>query len=160
MPAPISVIRMGAGHRFRDRAAFSMRLRLRPLRSRRADRFTNERGAAAVEFALIASVLFLFVFGIIEFGRIFSELEVLTSAAREGARAAAVRGTDDDVDEAVLAAATPYGVDGDPTADKLCNDTTSGEPVTVAWDQHFEISVGLLPPLDKDLEIRGVFRCE
>ncbi len=127
---------------------------------RRANHPDNERGAAAVEFALIASVLFLFVFGIIEFGRIFSELEVMTSAAREGARTAAVRGTDDEIDEAVLAASIPYGVDGDPTANKLCNDTTSGQPVTVTWDQHFEISVGLLPPLDKDIEIRGVFRCE
>ena len=120
----------------------------------------NETGAAAVEFALVASILFLFVFGIIEFGRIFSELEVLNSAAREGARAAAVRGDSDDVETAVAAAADPYALDGTPTADKTCDDSTSGEPVTVAWDQHFEISVGLLPAFDQDLEIKGVFRCE
>jgi Flp pilus assembly protein TadG len=120
----------------------------------------DESGAAAVEFALIASLLFLFVFGIIEFGRIFSELEVLNSAAREGARAAAVRGDADEVETAVADAAAPYSLDETPTADKTCDDSTSGTPVTVAWDQHFEISVGLLPAFDQDLEIKGVFRCE
>src|SRR5688500_5582325 len=131
-----------------------------PLRRLRHHPNKNETGAAAVEFALVASILFLFVFGIIEFGRIFSELEVLNSAAREGARAAAVRGDADDVETAVTDAAVPYALDSTPTADKTCDDSTSGEPVTVAWDQHFEISVGLLPTFNQDLEIRGVFRCE
>ncbi len=120
----------------------------------------NESGAAAVEFALIVGLLFLFLFGIIEFGRIFSELEVMNSAAREGARVAAVRGTADEIEDAVSEAAEPYGIDDTPTADKVCNDDTSGEHVTVAWDQHFEISVGLLPPFDQDLQVKGVFRCE
>ena len=120
----------------------------------------NERGAAAVEFALVASLLFLFLFGIIEFGRIFSELEVLNSAAREGARVAAVRGTAEEVQDAVEAAAEPYSLDTTPAVDTTCNDTTSGDPVTVAWNQNFEISVGLLPAFDQDLEIKGVFRCE
>jgi Flp pilus assembly protein TadG len=120
----------------------------------------SERGAAAVEFALIAGILFMFVFGIIEFGRIFNQMEVLNSAAREGARASAVRGTADDVTNAVEAAAAPYTPDEAPAADKVCNDATSGSPVTVAWNQHFEISVGLLPEFDRDIEIKGVFRCE
>jgi Flp pilus assembly protein TadG len=120
----------------------------------------NERGAAAVEFALIASILFMFIFGIIEFGRIFSELEVMNSAAREGARVAAVRGTASEVSSAVQAAAAPYEVDGSPAADKVCSDTTSGQPVTVSWDQNLEISVGLLPTFNEDVEIKGVFRCE
>jgi Flp pilus assembly protein TadG len=120
----------------------------------------SEKGAAAIEFALIAGILFMFVFGIIEFGRIFNELEVLNSAAREGARAAAVRGTADDVESAVEAAAAPYVPDETPVADKVCNDATSGSPVTVSWDQHFEISVGLLPEFNQDIEVKGVFRCE
>ena len=126
----------------------------------RTSRRTSESGAAAVEFALIASFLFLVLFGIIEFGRIFSELEVMNSAAREGARVAAVRGTSDEVAEAVVNAAGPYEVDGTPSADIVCDDSTSGDPVTVAWDQNFQISVGLLPDFDQDIEIKGVFRCE
>ena len=125
-----------------------------------SSRRRSESGAAAVEFALIASFLFLVLFGIIEFGRIFSELEVMNSAAREGARAAAVRGTGDEVAEAVQLAAQPYEVDETPTADIVCDDATSGDPVTVAWNQNFQISVGLLPDFDQTLEIKGVFRCE
>lgn len=100
------------------------------------------------------------LFGIIEFGRLFSELEVLNSAAREGARAAAVRGTGEEVADAVAAAADPYDLDESPTADKVCDDSTSGQPVTVAWDQNFKFSIGLLPDFDRTLQIKGVFRCE
>jgi Flp pilus assembly protein TadG len=46
----------------------------------------SNRGTAAVEFALIAPVLFLIVFGIIEFGFILFNQAVITNASREGAR--------------------------------------------------------------------------
>ena len=140
----------------------TVRISSTPMRLpfRHNNNLRNERGAAAVEFALIAAVLFVFVFGIIEFGRLFSELEVLTSAAREGARAAAVRGTSEDVEEAVADAAVPYELDAAPNVDKTCDDTTSGQAVTVSWDQNFEFSVGLLPAFNRDIEVRGVFRCE
>jgi hypothetical protein len=55
----------------------------------RADR-AKERGATLVEFALIAPVLMLLVFGIIEFGFAFNDYLEVRSAAREGARLAAV----------------------------------------------------------------------
>lgn len=45
-------------------------------------------GAAAVEFAIVAPVFFLMVFGIIEFGRMIMVQQVITNAAREGARIA------------------------------------------------------------------------
>lgn len=48
----------------------------------------NRKGAAVVEFALIAPILFLLVFGMIEFGRMIMVQQVLTNAAREGARLA------------------------------------------------------------------------
>jgi Flp pilus assembly protein TadG len=123
-------------------------------------RLSDQRGAAAVEFALVAALLLTLVFGIFEFGRIYSELEVLTSAAREGARVAAVRGTAEEIRAATELAASPYDLDSSPVADKVCDDSTSGQHVTVGWTQNFKISVGLLPPLDKDFEITGVFRCE
>ncbi|MBN1998114.1 pilus assembly protein [candidate division KSB1 bacterium] len=50
----------------------------------------REQGQSIVEFALVAPILVLLLFGIIEFGRIFETVNVLTSAAREGARVAAV----------------------------------------------------------------------
>ena len=42
------------------------------------------RGVAAVEFAIAAPVLFLFVFAIFEFGRAFMVLDLLSNAARAG----------------------------------------------------------------------------
>lgn len=51
------------------------------------------RGAVAVEFALIAPVLMILLFGAIEFGLAFKDLLVLNQAAREGARAASVGDT-------------------------------------------------------------------
>lgn len=46
----------------------------------------NQRGAVAAEFALLLPVLLTILFGIIEFGMIMYGREVVTNAAREGAR--------------------------------------------------------------------------
>ena len=53
-------------------------------------RGTRDRGAAAVEFALVFPLLLLMVFGIIDFGRALNAQITLTQAAREGARLDAV----------------------------------------------------------------------
>ena len=50
----------------------------------------SQQGTAMVEFAIVAPVLLLFVFGIIDYGRYFFLYNSLTNAAREGARLAAV----------------------------------------------------------------------
>jgi TadE-like protein len=50
----------------------------------------SERGTAIVEFALIAPILFLLVFGIVEFGRALNYYNDLTQLAGQGARAAVV----------------------------------------------------------------------
>jgi Flp pilus assembly protein TadG len=47
---------------------------------------TNRRGVAVVEFAVVAPVFFLFVFGMIEFGRMVMVQQIITNAAREGTR--------------------------------------------------------------------------
>ncbi|HEX9180374.1 MAG TPA: TadE family protein, partial [Burkholderiales bacterium] len=50
----------------------------------------GQRGQALVEFALILPLLMLVLFGIVEFGRAWNAKQVLTDAAREGARLAVV----------------------------------------------------------------------
>ena len=60
--------------------------RKRPWRARAR----SQRGAVAVEFALIFPVLVLLVFGIIEFGGGFHAWDATQNAAREGARLGAV----------------------------------------------------------------------
>jgi TadE-like protein len=46
----------------------------------------REEGAAAVEFALLLPLLLMILFGIIEFGLVLYNQEVITNASREGAR--------------------------------------------------------------------------
>ncbi len=46
----------------------------------------NNRGVAAVEFAIILPLLMIIIFGIIEFGFMLYDKAVITNASREGAR--------------------------------------------------------------------------
>lgn len=59
-------------------------------RARGSARDRADRGAAAVEFALIMPILLLLVFGIISYGYMLSFRQAISQAAAEGARAAAV----------------------------------------------------------------------
>jgi len=58
-------------------------LRDRPIHDRR-----NRRATACVECALILPVLMIFVLGLLEMGRYIEVRQIVTSAAREGARQA------------------------------------------------------------------------
>ena len=62
----------------------------------------GERGAALVEFALAVPLLLVVIAGIVDFGFAFQRYEVITNAAREGARMATLPGyTDTAVDSYV-----------------------------------------------------------
>ncbi|MFF2031776.1 TadE/TadG family type IV pilus assembly protein [Arthrobacter sp. NPDC058192] len=50
----------------------------------------SERGAVAVEFALLAPILVMLLLGIMEFGRAYNAQVTLSSAAREGVRVMAI----------------------------------------------------------------------
>ena len=60
-------------------------------RQPRTSRRHREGGAAALEFALIMPVLFLLLFGIIDYGLLFFDSIGLRQGAREGARQAVVQ---------------------------------------------------------------------
>jgi len=53
----------------------------------------SQRGAAAVEMAVLLPVLVLIIFGTVEFGTYLYNQQVLTNASREGARAGIVQQT-------------------------------------------------------------------
>jgi Flp pilus assembly protein TadG len=146
------------------------------------NRFERQDGAAAIEFAIVTVLLLLIVFGILEYGRIYSQVEVLNGAAREGARIGAVQGTKSEITDAILTSAGPYdgaisnvqvsasSEDGSPapaSQDPPCQDestsptvVTHGGEVKVTFDYHAKVNLGLLPPLDETISIEGVFRCE
>lgn len=56
----------------------------------RSARRRRERGAAAVEFALVAPLLFIILFGIIDYGIWFSDSISMRQAVRDGARRGSV----------------------------------------------------------------------
>ena len=55
-------------------------------------RVGSESGAVLIEFALVFPLLLLVTLGIVDFGLLFQRYEVLTNAAREGARVAVLPG--------------------------------------------------------------------
>jgi TadE-like protein len=132
-----------------------------------------ERGAVAVEFAILLPVLIVILFGITAFGLAFSRFETYISAAREGARYAAVHCQPDAssctsalIVNRVQQAAVGYPIGpGSPTASipgaaSIDCGSYPGQPITVQWVQHIPIQIPLLPDLSKDVTIKGVFRCE
>jgi Flp pilus assembly protein TadG len=54
---------------------------------------TNERGAEALEFALVLPVFLTLVFGVIDFGYMINRDTVINNASREGARTGALNPT-------------------------------------------------------------------
>lgn len=137
------------------------------LEAIRAKRLRGERGAAAVEFAIILPLLVVMLFAIAAFGIALFRLITYVGAAREGARYAAVhcapQATQCDpaliADRVVMAAdGSPIGP-GIPTADVDCT-AVPGDPVTVSWEQAIPIEIPLLPDLSVTRSIAGTFRCE
>jgi Flp pilus assembly protein TadG len=53
---------------------------------------TKRQGAAVVEFAVLAPLLFLLVFGMLEYGRLIMVQQIITNASREGCRQAVLEG--------------------------------------------------------------------
>jgi Flp pilus assembly protein TadG len=75
-----------------------------------------ERGAQLIEFSLAFPLLLLVAIGIVDFGFLFQRLEVVTNAAREGARVAILPGYSEDTARArVNQFLTASGVTGTPS---------------------------------------------
>lgn len=101
-------------------------------------RFQRDRGGTLVEFALVAPLLFLLLFGVIEFARVGHGFNTVWTAAREGARYATTVGNDDgdafpnyldcaSIEEAALAKVV--GMSLDPGAVKITYFDLTGAPV-------------------------------
>jgi hypothetical protein len=72
----------------------------------------QRRGAATVELAVVSPILFAMLFGIIEFGWVFTAQHTMVNAAREGARIGALQGsTVADIEARVQEMLTPLGLE-------------------------------------------------
>lgn len=118
----------------------------------------DERGAAAVEFALVLPLLMTLVFGIVSFGQAYNAKLGLTHAAREAARTVAISGDVSDASAATLAAAP--GMSGISVSTSPASGTcTPGLPVTVTATKPFTIDIPLLPSASVTLTGKGVMQC-
>lgn len=98
----------------------------------------SERGAVAVEFALLAPVLIMILLGIMEFGRAYNAQMTLTNAAREGVRVMAIN---NDQGDARTAAKNAAGLINPALADG--NITFSGPSCAVGSQMTVTISYTL-----------------
>ena len=86
------------------------------VRRRRADR----RGAAAVEFAIVATVFFMFVFAIFEIGRLVMLQQIMGEACRQGARRAVLENANETAVETLVTS-------------RLAANSIAGATVTITW---------------------------
>ena len=134
----------------------------------RADR--DERGVAAVEFAIVLPLLILLVFGIVEFSVAYNRQQGLHAAAREGARVAALpQTTAGDIDTRVRSALsgvlspseiTAATVTVTPSGSQPCNAAPRGTHVVVTVAVPDQLSIPMFKNQSLTLTGRGEFLCE
>jgi Flp pilus assembly protein TadG len=132
----------------------------------------RDDGAAAVEFALIAGVLFMLLFGMLQFGVAFWQVQNLRSATREAARVAAVRASTSVITQRLVDASNgslPSGYGGYTVEPGVCTDDRAGEDVTVritnaslpgTVQDAFSIEIPFIPTFTINPDLSGTFRCE
>lgn len=133
----------------------------RQCRRRVAARLLGERGAAAVEFALVAPVLLLLLLGIIELSKVYNAQSTLSAAAREGARVMALSNDRAAATTAVRNAATRLPVRAAQIAvtPPTCAGAAPNATVTVTVTYHQPFVSGFLNGAGVDLTGEAVMRC-
>jgi Flp pilus assembly protein TadG len=141
-------------------------------------RHDGDRGAAAVELALVLPVLLLLVMGIVDFGIAYNRQVSLSGGAREGVRWLALHPDDSATARDKTVAAGPMQSDGSPLlassdvamctagAGSTCTPTatatptcTAGSTAYVIASNDFDISIPFGPQLTVTLRGKAVMRC-
>lgn len=106
----------------------------------------REKGVAAVEFALILPVFLTILFAIMDFGWLFFQQQVLTSASREGARAGALADTDANAQTQAASSARAFATANGLDSNNLTISTSVGgtpKVITVRLQYRFDPLVGM-----------------
>ena len=113
-------------------------------------RSRRERGAAAVEFALILPILLMLVGGTVDFGRLFYTQIQLSNAARDGVRLAAMGTTysTSQIQDRTRIAASPLTVVNAGVTVTVCTGAPAQATVSVVPQSTFNWTVlGFVPGL-------------
>lgn len=143
----------------------------------------DERGAAAVEFALVMPILFLLLFAIIIYGMVFAQDLSLSNSARQAARSGVVATADcasikktaqdnagtigmsgTDTTVTIMRGtsedtASAYCTSSDEDADQPCASQPDNTNLYVTLD-HDVAKILPFVPTPNSISGKGVFRCE
>ena len=113
-----------------------------------SEQFRSEKGQTMVEFALIAPLLCLILFAIIQFGIVYSSYVTLTDATRAGARKAAVSRLESQPEQVAEAAVRNSAKN----LDQPCTATTGlCVSVNAEWVHGEDVTVEATYPYEVDL---------
>ncbi len=135
----------------------------------RSRRVRGEDGASAVEMALLAPLLFMILFGILEFGVAFLQVQSIRTAVREGGRAAAVGAQIATVQQKTVDASSgsiPADQAGNVAVSTRCTPQDIGDDVTVSYDTSqlpdggVIVRIPFIPDIVMRPSITASFRCE
>ena len=113
----------------------------------------REGGAAAVEFALIAPVLFIALMGILEFGVAFLQVQSILTGVRQKT-----------VDAS--SGSIPGDQTGNVSVSRQCSPQQIGEDVVVAYDTSqlpgggIMVRIPFIPTIEMRPVLSATFRCE
>lgn len=118
----------------------------------------SERGAAAVEFAILLPLLLMLVLGTIEFGRAYNAQITLTNAARDGVRVMAINNDATAAKTAAQNAAASVS-STIPASDVILSTTTcsTGNQVTLTIKYTLSTITGIAGPFA--MTGKGVMLC-
>ena len=132
-------------------------------RRRATRRIAGERGAVAVEFALVVPLLLVFLFSIISVSRAFQVQATLSGAAREAARAMAIQ---NDVgaarSAAVFAASTseiPLSASAVSISPSTCTGASPTTNITVTITYQFQPAGSFAGGVAFPITSKAVLRC-
>ncbi|MCG9480154.1 MAG: pilus assembly protein [Actinomycetia bacterium] len=128
----------------------------------------QQKGAAAVEFAIILPVLIMLIFGIYQFGIAYNRYITLTHAAREGARVAAVDYNNEDIPDpesyikqiVIERATSIYDLTEDDISINLPEGNKIGKPIEIEILYNLFIEIPLVNSWNIELTPKGIMRLE
>ena len=141
---------------------------------KRFRKINNQDGAALVEFAIVLPVLFLLIFGMLEFSIMLYDKAMLTNATREGTRLGILYDYPDRITETQIRLTVDgylqnnlISLNGNPTwsyptPPETCTDSGDMITVTVAYPYTFLVLPGFLTSLAPNLTLGATttMRCE